>query len=79
MAYSNNSPAVGFKQTMRAISDKTAVKVLLAEDCEEKISIPVKEACGAAGIQIESVQTMRMLGKECGIDVKASCAAILRK
>lgn len=70
---------VGLKQTMKALFENKADKVFLAEDCEDRIRETVKEECTGKGIQLVSVPTMRLLGRMCGIDVKASCAAILRK
>lgn len=68
---------IGLKQTMRAVSEKTAVKVFLAMDCEDAIRDVVKENCAKCGAELVSVPTMRALGRMCGIDVKASCAAVL--
>jgi large subunit ribosomal protein L7A len=69
---------VGLKQTLRAVSEGRAAKVFLAEDCEDRIRQTVKESCNEAGTELVSVPTMRALGRMCGIDVKASCAAVLR-
>ncbi len=69
---------VGLKQTVKAIEEKKAQKVFLADDCEDRIRIPIKELCSENGVELVRVPTMRILGKACGIDVKASCAAVLR-
>lgn len=74
-----DSVEVGLKQTMKALFENKADKVFLAEDCEDRIRETVKEECTEKGIQLVSVPTMRLLGRMCGIDVKASCAAVLRK
>lgn len=69
---------VGLKQTVKALSEKRAAKVFLAEDCEDRIRNSVKAECEKSGAELVRVPTMRLLGRMCGIDVKASCAAVLR-
>ena len=62
-----------------AIERKThSDAVALMRDCDDKIKTPVLEAANAAGITVEYAETMRELGKACGIDVGASCAAMLK-
>lgn len=75
----SDSVEVGLKQTLKALFENKADKVFLAEDCEDRIRETVKEECAEKGIRLISVPTMRILGRMCGIDVKASCAAVLRK
>lgn len=74
-----DSVEVGLKQTVKAVCENKAAKVFLAEDCEDRIRETVKDECKKRDIQLISVPTMRLLGRMCGIDVKASCAAVLRK
>lgn len=69
---------VGFKQSLRAIEDGKVQKVLLALDCEDKISAPIRNAAAEHGTEIEEVPTMKELGTVCGIDVKASCAVVFK-
>lgn len=64
--------AVGLKETKKAVS-AGAEKVFLAEDTPEHIAEEIK---AIAGDRLCMVSTMRELGVLCGIDVKASCAAI---
>lgn len=68
---------VGFKQVLRALNENKALKVYLASDCDSKISEPLKELCSANNTELYYVETMSELGKMCGIEVKASCAAVL--
>lgn len=67
---------VGLKQVKKALSEKRARKVFLADDCDGALKGTIEELCTAAGISPVYVETMRELGQECGIDVKASCACI---
>ena len=68
---------VGFKQSLKAIEEGKCKKVLLALDCDEKISAPIKKASADKGIEVFEVPTMRELGTLCGIEVSASCAVVL--
>ena len=69
---------VGFKQVKRALDEKKATKVFLASDCDDKISVSVECECSANDVPLFSVETMEELGNMCGIDVKASCAVVVK-
>lgn len=64
--------SVGLKETKKAIV-AGCEKVYLAEDAPEHIK---KEIEALAGDRLFYTLTMRELGALCGIDVKASCAAL---
>lgn len=64
--------AVGLKQTRKAVS-AGAERVYLADDAPERIA---EEIRSIAGDKLVAVPTMRELGRMCGIDVNASCAAV---
>lgn len=66
---------VGYKQVLRALNAKSCKKLFLAEDCSQNIFDTLKNAAGDT--DTITVATMRELGNMCGIDVPASCAAIL--
>ncbi len=67
--------AVGLKETKKVIREGAEL-VYLAEDTPERI----KEEIGQlAGGKVRMAETMRELGRMCGIDVKASCAAVRSK
>ena len=67
---------VGLKQVKKALAEKRAKKVFLADDCDSALKESVEQLCKQAGIIPERVETMRKLGDECGIEVKASCACV---
>lgn len=69
---------VGFKQSLRAIEEERALKAFLALDCDEKISTPLRNAAKKANVELIEVPSMKELGSICGIEVKASCAVILK-
>ncbi|MBQ7793967.1 MAG: ribosomal L7Ae/L30e/S12e/Gadd45 family protein [Clostridia bacterium] len=64
--------AVGLKETKKVIG-QGAERVYLAADAPERIAEEIKALAGA---KLCTVATMRELGAMCGIDVKASCAAV---
>lgn len=69
---------IGFKEVMSNLTQNRVERIMIANDCDDKIKIPVFEMAEKAGLKPEFVETMRELGKACGIDVGASCAAILK-
>ncbi len=64
--------AVGLKETKKVIR-QGAELVYLASDTPERIADEIKEL---AGNKLRIVESMRELGRLCGIDVKATCAAV---
>lgn len=73
-----NSLFVGLKQVKKAIRQNAAKAVYIARDCDPMLSESLESLCREAGISPEFVDSMSELGKECGIDVKASCACICK-
>lgn len=67
---------VGLKQVKKALADKRARKVFLAEDCDMRLKGEIEELCSKSDISPIYIETMINLGNECGIDVKASCACV---
>lgn len=67
--------AVGLKETKKAIKNGCE-SVYVAEDAPSFI---VEEVEKTAGDKLKKVPTMKELGRLCGIDVKASCAAVRSK
>lgn len=71
------SKVVGIKQTRRAVSEGLAKKVLIAQDAEAKLTGPIESLCQEKGVPVQWVETMKLLGTACGIDVGAAVVAIL--
>jgi len=69
--------AVGVKQTVKAIEKGSAKVVFVAKDAEERVVGKVIELCNKRSIEIKYVDTMKMLGKACNIDVGAAVACTL--
>ncbi|MFO7154349.1 MAG: ribosomal L7Ae/L30e/S12e/Gadd45 family protein [Caldicoprobacter oshimai] len=73
-----SAKTVGTKQTLKAINAGKAVRVYLAKDVDEYISERIKKECEKNNVPIFYVNSMKELGRICGIDVGAATAAILR-
>ena len=69
---------IGLKEVLSVISSGHAKRVIIAEDCDEHIITQLKQATQNAGLVPEYAQSRKALGKACGIDVSASCAAVLK-
>ena len=67
---------VGYKQVLRALKANSCQKLFLTEDCSGNIFDTIKSEAGQT--EIVMVPTMLDLGSMCGIDVAASCAAVIR-
>ncbi|WP_350343803.1 ribosomal L7Ae/L30e/S12e/Gadd45 family protein [Proteinivorax tanatarense] len=73
-----DSRVVGFKQTKLAIESGKAEIVYVAKDAEKHISDPILQLCENRGIKLYFVDSMAVLGKSCGIQVRAATAAIIK-
>lgn len=69
---------VGFKQAVRALNEDKVEKVFLSEDCDSSIKDPIEVLCSEKNVALFYVPTMLELGRMCEIEVKASCAVILK-
>lgn len=74
----SGNKAVGIKQSLKAVEANNVKIVFLAKDADEKVVSGLKELCAKNAIQIEYVDTMKQLGKACGIEVGASVVCILK-
>ena len=69
---------IGYKQSLRALSENKAEKLLIAADVDEKMSAALKSAAQEHNIPVTEISSMQELGDICGIDVGSSCAVILK-
>lgn len=70
---------IGTKQTKKAILQGKVEEVFIAEDADQHLTDPVVELCKDQGITVHFVDSMKELGKACGIQVGAAMAAILKR
>lgn len=75
---SNAQIRVGIKQSSRAIAEGKASKVFVAKDADVSVVNKVLDLAKANDVPVELVETMRLLGKACKIDVGAATAVILK-
>lgn len=74
----NSSKTVGVKQTLKAVESGNAKVVFIAKDADTKVTHNLKELCQKKLIEIIYVDTMKQLGKACGIEVGASAVGLLK-
>jgi len=70
---------VGTKQTVKAIEKGLAKTVFVAEDADAHITNPIVSLSNEKGIPIVYADTMKNLGKACGIEVGCASAAVLEE
>lgn len=75
----NGKKVIGIKQTIKAVENNTALEVFVASDADEKVVGNLKEICREKGVNIQFVESMKMLGKVCGIEVGASAVCLLKE
>lgn len=68
----------GVRSTERAIESRSAHKVFVAEDAEDRVTRRIVVLCKENGIPVETVPSMKELGESCGLRVGASCCAALK-
>jgi large subunit ribosomal protein L7A len=82
MSYEKVSQAkeivIGTKQTVKAVKDRVAKEVCIALDADPFMIKKVIDAAEEANIPLLKVDSMKRLGKACGIQVGAATVAIIR-
>lgn len=68
---------VGTKQTLKAVETGKAAEVFVAQDADPRMINRIVQLCSQKGVKLTEVDTMRNLGKACGIEVGAAMAARL--
>jgi len=69
---------VGTNQVKRALKNDMVEKVFIAKDADRRVVDEVVEICKEKGVEIVYVESMKKLGQQCNIDVKAASAALLK-
>ncbi|CAM4401184.1 MULTISPECIES: ribosomal L7Ae/L30e/S12e/Gadd45 family protein [Saccharibacillus] len=69
---------IGTKQTVRAVELGEASEVYVAMDADQRMIAKITSLCVKSGVKITEVETMRELGKACGIEVGAAMVAVLK-
>jgi large subunit ribosomal protein L7A len=67
---------IGVKQTTRAIQNGQIAEVIVAKDADTRLTGKVISICKDKGLPVHYVDSMRRLGKACGIDVGAAVVGL---
>lgn len=73
-----NSIVIGTKQSLKALKDDRVSEIVYAADADERVTSKVLELANEKGIAVLEVDSMKKLGKACGIDVSAAIIALAR-
>ena len=72
----NANKVVGTRRLIRAIEAGEIAEAFIAMDADLFIVRQVRQACNAAGVRLNEVDTMVQLGQACGVEVKTASAGI---
>jgi large subunit ribosomal protein L7A len=76
--YQATKIVIGTKQTVKVLKDGYSCELIIASDAETNITAPVVKLAQDLNIPIIYVDSMKKLGKACGIEVGASTVVITR-
>ncbi|MCY8999944.1 50S ribosomal protein L7ae-like protein [Bacillus spizizenii] len=81
MSYDKVSQAksiiIGTKQTVKALKRGSVKEVVVAKDADPILTTSVISLAEDQGISVSMVESMKKLGKACGIEVRAAAVAII--
>lgn len=77
-ALQQHNKVIGIKQTNKALNQDKVKTLYLAEDVEAHLLEKLKDTASKKCVEIVYVDSMKKLGKACGIDVSAATAAVLK-
>ncbi|ENH95861.1 ribosomal protein L7Ae [Gracilibacillus halophilus YIM-C55.5] len=78
VAMGKDQVIIGTKQTVKAMKNGNAQEVILARDADEHVTAKVLHVANEYEIPYSYVNSMKRLGKTCGIEVGAAAVAIKR-
>lgn len=70
---------VGVKQVRRALSDGRAKRLYLAQDADPQLTRPLERQAAEQGVDLTWADSMKALGRACGIAVGAAVAVTLKE
>ncbi|MEH7124682.1 50S ribosomal protein L7ae-like protein [Bacillus sp. JJ1773] len=68
---------IGTRQTVKALQTGTTKEVIIAKDADPKVIANVASKASEVNVPVLYVDSMKKLGKACGIDVGAATVAII--
>ena len=69
---------IGYKQSLRALNDGKAERLLIAADVDDKMKTALKKSADEHNTSVTEISSMQELGAICGIEVGSSCAVVLK-
>ncbi|WP_347489925.1 ribosomal L7Ae/L30e/S12e/Gadd45 family protein [Desulfoscipio sp. XC116] len=69
---------VGSKQTVKALKKNLAKVVYVADNADKHVAGPILKVCDEKKVPVIQVDSMKNLGKACGIKVDCAAAAIIK-
>jgi large subunit ribosomal protein L7A len=75
----SDNKVVGAKQVKRSLITLDVELVYIAKDAEKKVTEEIIEFCNEKQIPIVQIESMRILGDACGININAAVAALIRQ
>lgn len=69
---------VGIKQSTKALNQDKVKILFVADDAEHNLIQQLKQVSKEKNVEVVNVDSMKELGKACGIDVGAAVAAVLK-
>jgi large subunit ribosomal protein L7A len=69
---------IGTKQSLKALKDDRVKEIVYAIDADERVTSKIIEVAQEKGISVAEVDSMKKLGRACGIDVGAAVIALLK-
>ncbi|MEH7108912.1 MULTISPECIES: 50S ribosomal protein L7ae-like protein [Bacillaceae] len=73
-----NNVIIGTKKTVKALKEGIVLELIVASDADPKIINQAVTDAERLNIPIQYVDSMKKLGKACGIEVGAAAVAITR-
>jgi large subunit ribosomal protein L7A len=71
--------SIGTKQATKAVEVGKAVEVFIANDADPRITAKLVSLCRKMEVPLTYVDSMKLLGKACGIEVGAAVAAVVNE
>ncbi|ALC83327.1 MULTISPECIES: 50S ribosomal protein L7ae-like protein [Bacillus] len=69
---------IGTKQTVKALKRNSVKEIVVAEDADPHLTAGVIQLAKEREVAVSMVDSMKKLGKACGIEVRAAAVAIIQ-
>ena len=74
----DNGIIIGTKQSIKAIKDDRVSEVIIAADADVRVTSKIYDLAKEKDVPVTTVDSMKKLGKVCGIDVGAAAVALIK-